>query len=71
MRPMNPATLAIAAALVLVAPGHAFAAFPGSNGKQRRGPQPAYSGALRRSAETRCRVTPKLWAICSIVRPSA
>jgi ketosteroid isomerase-like protein len=26
---------------------------------------------LRRSADTRCRVTPKLLAICSIVRPSA
>ena len=26
---------------------------------------------LRRSVDTRCRVTPKLFAICSIVRPSA
>jgi hypothetical protein len=30
-----------------------------------------HSGALRRSVETRCRVTPKRSAICSIVRPSA
>jgi hypothetical protein len=37
-------------------------------------PSPADRGslrALRRSADTRCRVTPKLLAICSIVRPSA
>ena len=30
-----------------------------------------HSGALRRRVETRCRVTPKRSAICSIVRPSA
>jgi uncharacterized cupin superfamily protein len=30
-----------------------------------------HSGALRRRIETRCRVTPKRSAICSIVRPSA
>src|SRR5436190_21990603 len=31
----------------------------------------SHSAALRRSAETRCRVTPKRLAICSIVKPSA
>jgi hypothetical protein len=30
-----------------------------------------HCGPLRRSADTRCRVTPKLLAISSIVRPSA
>ena len=39
--------------------------------QQRSKASADHSGALRRRVETRCRVTPKRSAICSIVRPSA
>ena len=39
--------------------------------QQRSNASAHHSGALRRRVETRCRVTPKRSAICSIVRPSA
>jgi hypothetical protein len=43
----------------------------GGRRSRRAGRRVDQSGALRRSAETRCRVTPKRSAICSIVMPSA